>query len=294
MNHAVDMFEGPQLVTMIPRLRIMVARPGSSMDLMLDKLGEDGSFYQHLRVVVASIDGRSHLVPDVFLSEPWREDVGWAVLCAPGTWKYELMVNVIASFRRQGIGSSLVRVALAESEIQPKVFRTGNERLERFWASFGDRVAPAKFAFYAVTEENVSSLCADLSRRGALRPHEVCGHAHDTRDAARAAHSGYAARGQSLYKFCFDGNAFSAERIGEMRSGKNVMAHRKKQLPLTEEEWRRVFRARCQSKQGQRVSDEDRALLDRAFNTDEERYAAMTGDVFDATVPFGSSARWKR
>jgi hypothetical protein len=63
---------------------------------------------------------------------------------------------------------------------------------------------------------------------------------------------------------------------------------------LTEDEWRKVFHLRCRSKQGQELSKEDRALVDAAYNEDPERYGAMEPDVFDATVPFGSTVRWKR
>jgi len=66
------------------------------------------------------------------------------------------------------------------------------------------------------------------------------------------------------------------------------MARHKK---LTEEEWRRVFQLRCRSKQGQDIAKEDLALVDAAFRDDLERYSAMEVDVFNATVPFGSSVR---
>ena len=66
------------------------------------------------------------------------------------------------------------------------------------------------------------------------------------------------------------------------------MTRRKK---LTEEEWRRVFQLRCRSKQGQDIAKEDLALVDAAFRDDLERYSAMEVDVFNATVPFGSSVR---
>jgi hypothetical protein len=69
------------------------------------------------------------------------------------------------------------------------------------------------------------------------------------------------------------------------------MAKRKK---LTEAEWAKVFAARCKSKQGQAVTPEERKLLDAAYETDPKRYGALDADVFDATVPFGSHARYKR
>lgn len=69
---------------------------------------------------------------------------------------------------------------------------------------------------------------------------------------------------------------------------------RRKKHPLTEEEWRRVFEARCRSKQGVPLSADDRALCERAFSLDPKRYSTMDADVFDATVPFGSSAKYTR
>jgi len=67
-----------------------------------------------------------------------------------------------------------------------------------------------------------------------------------------------------------------------------------KHRPLTDSEWRKVFELRCRSKQGQSISDDDRALVEAAFDEDLERYTAMEPDVFDATVPFGSTARARR
>jgi hypothetical protein len=60
---------------------------------------------------------------------------------------------------------------------------------------------------------------------------------------------------------------------------------------LTEDEWRQVFKLRCKSKLGQLLTVEDRALTERAFLADSERYAAMEDDIFNATVPFGSTVR---
>ena len=62
---------------------------------------------------------------------------------------------------------------------------------------------------------------------------------------------------------------------------------------LTEEAWRRVFQLRCKSKQGQQLDTDDRVLIDAAFAEDPRRYGAMDADVFNATVPFGSGARWR-
>ena len=61
---------------------------------------------------------------------------------------------------------------------------------------------------------------------------------------------------------------------------------------LTEEAWRRVFQLRCKSKQGQELGADDQALVNTAFVEDPQRYGAMDEDVFNATVPFGSGARW--
>lgn len=66
-----------------------------------------------------------------------------------------------------------------------------------------------------------------------------------------------------------------------------------KRKPLTESEWRKVFNARCQSKQGRTVSEDDQQLIKDAFAEDPERYAAMGKEVFNATVPFGSTTKIK-
>ena len=63
---------------------------------------------------------------------------------------------------------------------------------------------------------------------------------------------------------------------------------------LTEAEWDLVFRARCKSKQGQPLTAEEQALVNVAYTTDVKRYGAMEREVFNATVPFGSSAEWKK
>lgn len=66
----------------------------------------------------------------------------------------------------------------------------------------------------------------------------------------------------------------------------------KKKAPLTEMEWQQVFRHRCQSKQGQRLLPDEQALVERAYKENPERYAALDGEVFDATIPFGSTVTW--
>lgn len=60
---------------------------------------------------------------------------------------------------------------------------------------------------------------------------------------------------------------------------------------LTEKDWQLVFKARCESKQGRALTPEARALVEAAWREDKERYAAMERDVFNATVPFGSTVR---
>ena len=67
---------------------------------------------------------------------------------------------------------------------------------------------------------------------------------------------------------------------------------KKKRRAITEMEWVTVFSLRCKSKRGQRLSPEEQSLVDAAWETDQPRYAAMEPDVFNATVPFGSTARW--
>jgi hypothetical protein len=60
---------------------------------------------------------------------------------------------------------------------------------------------------------------------------------------------------------------------------------------LTELEWCQVFEARCKSKKGETLSDVLRQLVDAAYKTDRKRYKEMERDVFNATVPFGSTRR---
>lgn len=67
---------------------------------------------------------------------------------------------------------------------------------------------------------------------------------------------------------------------------------RKPKRKLTEAEWSKVFELRCRSKRGEYLSPEDRKLVDAAYKEDPDRYAELEGPVFNATVPFGSQARW--
>lgn len=68
----------------------------------------------------------------------------------------------------------------------------------------------------------------------------------------------------------------------------------RKRTNLTEDDWRKVFELRCRSKRGQRLSDEEQTLVDAAYRQDRKRYGALEPDIFDATVPFGSAARYRR
>lgn len=70
------------------------------------------------------------------------------------------------------------------------------------------------------------------------------------------------------------------------------MARRKKAAPVLD--WDEIFRLRCRSKRGESLTDEERALTQAAYDADPERYAGLEPDVFDATVPFGSTRKWKR
>jgi hypothetical protein len=63
---------------------------------------------------------------------------------------------------------------------------------------------------------------------------------------------------------------------------------------LTDESWRKVFSIRCRLKQGQSVPPADLKLCERARREDLDRYGALEADVFDATVPFGSTTKAKR
>lgn len=62
---------------------------------------------------------------------------------------------------------------------------------------------------------------------------------------------------------------------------------------LTEKQWEQVFLARCRSKQGEKISREENDLCVAAFNEDKARYSAMSQDVFNETVPFGSPAKYR-
>jgi hypothetical protein len=63
---------------------------------------------------------------------------------------------------------------------------------------------------------------------------------------------------------------------------------------LTEAEWEKVFLLRCKIKRGETVVGEDWDLVKAAFDSDRKRYSALGADVFNATVPVGSSAKWRK
>jgi hypothetical protein len=64
-----------------------------------------------------------------------------------------------------------------------------------------------------------------------------------------------------------------------------------KRRVLTEDEWSRVFKSRCRTKQGLQISESEHDLVDAAWKSDRKRYKLMDRDVFNATVPFGSNVR---
>lgn len=57
--------------------------------------------------------------------------------------------------------------------------------------------------------------------------------------------------------------------------------------------WSKVFDVRCRSKRGERLTPEEQEFCRRAYEADPKRYAAMNADVFNETVPAGSTARAK-
>lgn len=65
-------------------------------------------------------------------------------------------------------------------------------------------------------------------------------------------------------------------------------------MKLTDDSWEKVFLIRCRSKRGESITKSELALCSRARHEDPTRYKAMSSDVFDATVPFGSTAKMKR
>lgn len=66
-----------------------------------------------------------------------------------------------------------------------------------------------------------------------------------------------------------------------------------KRPKLTDENWRNVFSIRCRSKQGHPITPVVQSLCMQAIREDSIRYETMSADVFDATVPFGSTTKAK-
>lgn len=62
---------------------------------------------------------------------------------------------------------------------------------------------------------------------------------------------------------------------------------------LTESDWARVLRIRIKSKRGESLSDEDRTLITAAHKSDPNRYKAFDREIFEATLPAGSSVKWR-
>ena len=63
---------------------------------------------------------------------------------------------------------------------------------------------------------------------------------------------------------------------------------------LTEDQWAEVFRLRCRSKRGDRLFPDEQKLIEQAFRENRQRYVEMNEDVFNSTIPFGSSRRWTK
>ncbi len=60
---------------------------------------------------------------------------------------------------------------------------------------------------------------------------------------------------------------------------------------MTDAEWEAVFRLRCRSKRGERLSRDDQARCEAAYAVDPARYAAMNDSIFNETAPFGAKVR---
>ena len=64
-----------------------------------------------------------------------------------------------------------------------------------------------------------------------------------------------------------------------------------KKSGLTESDWEAVYSARCRSKRGLGLSDDEQRLCAAAFAEDKDRYSRMSSDVFVDTAPFGSTIK---
>lgn len=62
----------------------------------------------------------------------------------------------------------------------------------------------------------------------------------------------------------------------------------RKPKPFTEDDWVRVFRIRCESKRGGKITYAESMFCRRAWEQDPERYDRMDKEVFEATKPFGA------
>lgn len=72
------------------------------------------------------------------------------------------------------------------------------------------------------------------------------------------------------------------------------MAKKPLPRPLSESDWRRVFEIRCMAKRSQMImTREVEDLLRQALREDPDRYARLSDQVFDATLPFGAQSRRK-
>lgn len=71
---------------------------------------------------------------------------------------------------------------------------------------------------------------------------------------------------------------------------------KKKQPPLTEEDWKRVLALRCRARRERvHLTNEEQLFLNNAYNGDNQRYADMDEDVIKAVpVPWKSRAGRKK
>ena len=60
-----------------------------------------------------------------------------------------------------------------------------------------------------------------------------------------------------------------------------------------EVDWNEVFNLRCRAKRGEHLSPEEHASCTAAWKADPGRYSATEANVFNATLPFGSTRRMK-
>jgi hypothetical protein len=95
-------------------------------------------------------------------------------------------------------------------------------------------------------------------------------------------------------KGCGKSNGCDVHEFGSYWHLRCLLKERKRRAKcLTDADWAKVFEVRCRGKQGRTVSSEEQDLCQTAYKSDVERYRKMQREVFNATVPFGSSARMK-